>query len=146
MSIEETKRVVEAFVATRDGCWLAESVQLSSPVCVVASGRDAVREALAPLYSGSRTDANSSRTRFVVADGVAAVEVVIPGLRDHVPPDGALDGQHIGPMRAACFYDVVGGEIVRASVHVTSTRDDVTMTQGASAASLLRPDGMGSGT
>ena len=124
MSIEETKRVVEGFVDSQDGCWLAEAVQLSSPMGVVARGRDAVQRALAPLYGPSRTPATSTETRFVVADGIAAVEVVVADLLDPTGPGAAGTESLSGPIPAACFYDVVHGEIVRASVYLTPPEAD----------------------
>jgi len=118
MSIEETRQVVAAFVESQDERWLAETVQLSSPLRVMARGRDAVHEILAPLYDASSTNASSTETRLVVGDGVAAVEVFIPN--DDVRPDRSVIVLPSGPVPTACFYDVAEGEIVRASVHLAS--------------------------
>jgi hypothetical protein len=126
MSVEETKQVVEAFVRSSEGCWLAETVQLSSPTRVVADGRDAVRDALARLHSSQVVDDPATQTRFVVADGIAAVEIRLRPTDDHERQSVATDG-HGSARWGACFYEVSGGEIVRASVHIdTATTDTAT--------------------
>jgi hypothetical protein len=119
MSREETKQVVEAFVETNAGCWLAEAVQLTRPTRVVASGRDEVREVLAQLHSSDAVDGRTTQTRVVVGDGIAAVEIrPLPGDGDAHATE--TPDRH-GLRSAACFYEVSGGEIVRASVHIDST-------------------------
>lgn len=120
MSIEETKQVVEAFVGSGAECWLAESVRLSAPTRVVASGRDAVSDALAQLHASDADDSCSTQTRIVVGDGIAAVEIRPRPVGRHEcdsePPETHRDGRS-----SACFYEVSGGEIVRASVYVDTT-------------------------
>ena len=123
MSVEETKQVVEAFVRSSDGCWLAETVRLSSPTRLIADGREAVRDALARLHVAEIVDDRTTQTRLVVADGIAAVEIRPRPTGQDEPWGEAADGRPRA-VWAACFYEVAGGEIVRASVHVdTSTID-----------------------
>lgn len=123
MSVEETKQVVEAFVRSSDGCWLAETVQLSSPTRVIADGRDAVRDALSRLHVTAPGDDRTTQTRLVVADGIAAVEIR-PRPTDCDEPERTAPAGHPRALWAACFYEVSGGEIVRASVHIETTTID----------------------
>jgi hypothetical protein len=135
LSIEETKHVVEAFVETSEGSWLSEAVQLTSPTRVVATGRDAVRDALARLHSPELADHDTTQTRVVVGDGIAAVEIRPWPREQHREHRGEHWDEHrddIGNRQprgrsAACFYEVSGGEIVRASVHLDSTIDTPTI-------------------
>lgn len=125
MSIEETQQIVEAFVDTGAECWLAESVQLSAPTRLVASGRTAVRDALAELHASDADDDRSIQTRVVVGDGIAAVETR-PRSDDRHERDSEPPYAHRGGRSTACFYEVSGGEIVRASVYVETATIDPT--------------------
>lgn len=79
-------------------------------------------EETAQLHAANSEDDGATQARVVVGDGIAAVEIrPRPGHhqpRNSKPPEGNQN-----PRSAACFYDVAGGEIVRASVYI-GTHDD----------------------
>lgn len=139
MSVEETKQVVEAFIQSSDECWLAETVQLTSPTRLVADGREAVHDALARLHVAEVVNDRRTQTRLVVADGIAAVEIR-PRPTGHDVPEGETAVATKSALSAACFYEVADGEIVRASVHIDTTTVDQRTTMPNKPAHRARTD------
>ena len=102
MTLEETRSVVEGYLADRGGHWLAEDVELELADSERRAGRREVARLLERLCAGRAAE-------LTFADGRAVVEWA--GGR-------------------AAVFEVEAGEIVRTRVYQGSPKEDATPRQG----------------
>jgi predicted ester cyclase len=131
MSAQETLQVVEGYLGGHGTQWLAEDVEFFDPGQPQPHrGRSEVARWLSGFYGGAFSDARAEPVSLVADGQRAGYEFVFTGVHT-----GSLFGE-VPTGRAvrvpmAAFYDVEGGEIVRARLYYDA---------GCLRAELARPE------
>lgn len=120
MSIEETRRVVQAYLDGHDTAHLAEDAVFTDTASGQRhEGREAIAAMLEYVYHVG-LDAKSELRNLIVADGQAAVEAEIVGT--HIGDFAGMPatGAHVR-IPLCVTYQVTGGQIQQGTVYLGLT-------------------------
>ena len=117
MSIEETRKVLEAYWQDHDPRYVAENAVFTmQPTGEEIKGRDAIAKHLAGFYHGA-LEARAVRTNAIIGDGQGVLEARVVGHHTGVFAGVAATGRAVD-VPLCVSYDVSGGLIERARIYL----------------------------
>ena len=117
MSIEETRKVLEAYWEDHDPRYVAENAVFTmQPTGEEIRGRDAIAKHLAGFYHGA-LEARAVRTNAIFGDGQGVLEARVVGQHTGVFAGVAATGRPVD-VPLCVTYDVAGGLIERARIYL----------------------------
>jgi hypothetical protein len=117
MSIEETRKVLEAYWEDHDPRYVAEhAVFTMQPTGEEIRGRDAIAKHLAGFYHGA-LEARAVRTNAIFGDGQGVLEARVVGQHTGVFAGIAPTGRPVD-VPLCVTYDLAGGLIERARIYL----------------------------
>lgn len=117
MSIEETRKVLEAYWEDHDPRYVAENaIFIMQPTGEEIRGRDAIAKHLAGFYHGA-LEARAVRTNAIFGDGQGVLEARVVGHHTGVFAGVAATGRAVD-VPLCVTYDVTGGLIERARIYL----------------------------
>ena len=117
MSIEDTRRVLEAYWQDHDPRYVDEdAVFTMMPTGEEIRGRDAIARHLNAFYHGA-LDARAVRTNAVFADGQGLLEARVKGRHTGEFAGAAATGREVD-VPLCVSYDVRDGLIARARIYL----------------------------
>lgn len=117
MSIDETRRVLEAYWVDHDPRYVAENAVFTmQPTGEEIRGRDAIAKHLAGFYHGA-LEARAVRTNAIFADGQGVLEARVVGRHTGVFAGVPATGREVD-VPICVTYDVTGGLIERARIYL----------------------------
>ena len=117
MSIEETRKVLEAYWEDHDPRYVAENAVFTmQPTGEEIRGRDAIAKHLAGFYHGA-LEARAVRTNAIFGDGQGVLEARVVGHHTGVFAGVAATGRAVD-VPLCVTYDVSNGVIERARIYL----------------------------
>ena len=117
MSIEETRKVLEAYWEDHDPRYVAENAVFTmQPSGEEIRGRDAIAKHLAGFYHGA-LEARAVRTNAIFGDGQGVLEARVVGHHTGVFAGVAATGRAVD-VPLCVTYDVADGLIERARIYL----------------------------
>lgn len=117
MSIDETRRVLEAYWEEHDPRYVAEdAVFTMQPTGEEIRGRDAIAKHLAGFYHGA-LEARAVRTNAIFSDGAGVLEAKVQGRHTGVFAGIPATGREVD-VPLCVTYEVRDGFIHRARIYV----------------------------
>ena len=117
MSIEETRKVLEAYWQDHDPRYVAENAVFTmQPTGEEIRGRDAIAKHLAGFYHGA-LDARAVRSNAIFGDGQGVLEARVVGRHTGVFAGVAATGRDVD-VPLCVTYEVAGGLIERARIYL----------------------------
>lgn len=117
MSIEATRKVLEAYWEDHDPRYVAENaIFIMQPTGEEIRGRDAIAKHLAGFYHGA-LEARAVRTNAIFGDGQGVLEARVVGHHTGVFAGVAATGRAVD-VPLCVTYDVAGGLIERARIYL----------------------------
>ena len=117
MSIEETRKVLEAYWEDHDPRYVAENAVFTmQPSGEEIRGREAIAKHLAGFYHGA-LEARAVRTNAIFADGQGVLEARVVGHHTGVFAGVAATGRAVD-VPLCVTYDVADGLIERARIYL----------------------------
>ncbi len=117
MSIEETRKVLEAYWQDHDPRYVAENAVFTmQPTGEEIRGRDAIAKHLAGFYHGA-LDARAVRNNAIFGDGQGVLEARVVGRHTGVFAGVPATGRDVD-VPLCVTYDVAGGLIERARIYL----------------------------
>jgi limonene-1,2-epoxide hydrolase len=117
MSIDETRKVLEAYWEDHDAMYVAEdAVFTMQPTGEEIRGRDAIAKHLAGFYHGA-LEARAVRTNAIFSDGAGVLEARVQGRHTGVFAGIPATGREVD-VPLCVTYEVSGGMIQRARIYL----------------------------
>jgi limonene-1,2-epoxide hydrolase len=117
MSIDETRKVLEAYWEEHDPRHVAENaVFIMQPTGEEIRGRDAIAKHLAGFYHGA-LEARAVRTNAIFSDGAGVLEARVQGRHTGVFAGIPATGRDVD-VPICVTYDVADGLIQRARIYL----------------------------
>lgn len=117
MSIEETRKVLEAYWEDHDPRFVAdEAVFTMQPTGEEIRGRDAIAKHLAGFYHGA-LEAQSMKTNAIFGDGQGVLEARVVGRHTGVFAGVPATGRDVN-VPLCVTYELSGGLIQRARIYL----------------------------
>jgi hypothetical protein len=117
MSIEETRRVLEAYWVNHDPTYVAENAVFTmQPTGEEIRGRDAIAKHLAGFYHGA-LEASAIRTHAIFGDGQGVLEARVVGRHTGTFAGVAATGRDVD-VPLCVTYELSGGLIERARIYL----------------------------
>ena len=117
MSIEETRKVLEAYWEDHDPRYVAENAVFTmQPTGEEIRGRDAIAQHLAGFYHGA-LEARAVRSNAIFSDGQGVLEARVVGHHTGVFAGVAATGRAVD-VPLCVTYDVADGLIERARIYL----------------------------
>ena len=117
MSIEETRKVLEAYWEDHDPRYVAENAVFTmQPTGEEIRGRDAIAKHLAGFYHGA-LEARAVRSNAIFSDGQGVLEARVVGHHTGVFAGVAATGRAVD-VPLCVTYDVADGLIERARIYL----------------------------
>ena len=117
MSIEETRKVLEAYWVDHDPRYVAEdAVFTMQPTGEEIRGRDAIAKHLAGFYHGA-LDARAVKTNAIFGDGQGVLEASVVGQHTGVFAGVPATGREVN-VPLCVTYELSGGLIKQARIYL----------------------------
>jgi len=117
MSIEETRKVLEAYWVDHDPRYVAEdAVFTMQPTGEEIRGRDAIAKHLAGFYHGA-LDARAVKTNAIFGDGQGVLEARVVGQHTGVFAGVPATGREVN-VPLCVTYELSGGLIKQARIYL----------------------------
>jgi hypothetical protein len=117
MSIEETRRVLEAYWVNHDPRYVAENAVFTmQPTGEEIRGRDAIAKHLAGFYHGA-LEASAVRTTAIFGDGQGVLEARVQGRHTGEFAGVPATGRDVD-VPLCVTYELAGGLIERARIYL----------------------------